>query len=294
MMSDLLPLECVVGSDFIENVVLYDRDDSPIRSYLGGETLAIELSTGDDQAPIPLTSSSVAWSDVTTGKLTITLTRADTATFTPGDYYLYLSITSAGIVLKRPIVLLTVIPAPGTATALSTYNSLDDMRRVASWIEHLTPSNPNTQANWSEARHQARIDIDTLIISRARVAFEDQLRRHPPVAVSDPITLTTGVDAGPDWGLSTIPDTSLRDHLDVIQGHLDNDYLIRDADMVEAAALLSVYRACRGQFGTARGTEVTYHMLGIQCRQTAMGLLRGWVARIDTDDDGVANIEIGR
>ncbi len=97
MMSDLLPLECVVGSDFIENVVLYDRDDSPIRSYLGGETLAIELSTGDDQAPIPLTSSSVAWSDVTTGKLTITLTRADTATFTPGDYYLYLSITSAGI-----------------------------------------------------------------------------------------------------------------------------------------------------------------------------------------------------
>lgn len=282
-------MEIVRGSSGSWTVTLLDDTATEITTYTGSETLDASVWPGDDVGE--LFAPTAAWLSSPAGTVTLSVSAAQSATLDPGSYSVSLSIDDTIVRVGR----LLVLPGPGgTADAPPTYGSLDGMKRKSG--ENIADLMETSDlGNGKELLAEGRRAVDREVLSRARSIVETQAERHAPVETSDPIEITTGVDAGPGWGASTVPDTSVRDQLDDFRGYLEDDLLMvatpEDRAAVDACEHLALAELFGRQTGQGDADE-KYRNLALRHRTLALRLLAGWTARIDTDSDGVADYEL--
>lgn len=251
-------------------------------AFTDSDTISAAVWRGDDQAT--LFAPEAEWITASLATVRISLSETDTDQ-TPGDYLCQLT---AGTT-KQLIGRIRITPSPGSGTAPVTICALSDMQTLAGdGLEELLES--NDQTNFGEARGQACKWTWRCVLSRARTLLEGQAERYAPIEEVDPIEPTDGVDHGPDYGPSTIPNTTLRDDLDDVRGWLTSGYLMADDELVQANAHYALYRVyARQRSGGDKDNE--YRTLAKWHFGEAKNLMAGITLRIDTNGDDVAERE---
>jgi hypothetical protein len=133
-------------------------------------------------------------------------------------------------------------------------------------------------------------DVWDQCLERARKILDDQAKRHGPILEVDAIEPTTGYDDGPAWGPSILPDTTIRDQLDTIEGHLTSGKLIKTDRYKRAVAFRAASLICQAQCGPDKDTP--YWSLRDRYQDQYIRTLAGLTFEIDTDTDGVADFTI--
>lgn len=280
-------LRVAAGTGAVYTLTIRDADGNPVTSYAGTETLAAKLWAGDSQTA--LATPSLAWASKDNGTVTLTLSAANTAQ-TAGVYQIRCTITDGGTAYEFYRAWLRIADSPGSDTAPAVYCSFDDMLDLAGELSEALLE-ASDQAGYAEQRAKARQWTDRTVIARAKDTIELQAERHAPVVTSQEAEITTGVDDGPEWGPSIYPDASVRDAVDVIRDALAADQLILDAEVVEANAAYALALVYGRQAGQTAG-GVSYQDLAGKWREHASRRMVAWVARFDTDSDGIADLEI--
>lgn len=289
-------ISATVGAARRVRFTLRDELGQPRTDYLDTDTLAASLWAGDDQAS--LFTPTVAWDDAEAGTLIYSHTAVQSALLTPGSTYtVMLSVTRSGTTAKTPLCRIAMVAAPGAATALTSYCTLDDMLRISGDLLS-SLSEDTDQSGYAEQRHEALEWTHETVLSRARAILERQAEAHLPVVIVDPITISSGVDGGPGWGPSIYPDTSIETQMELIRGYLDDGLLLTDAledrALVEANALYALYLVYdRQQSYGDKGEDTRYRKQAMEWKARARDKLLTWVARIDRDDDGEVILRIG-
>lgn len=139
-------LEIVQGTarDFV--LQIYNPDGTDATGFLSTDTLTSKVWGGQDQAV--LFSPSVSWLTLPSppphgydlGQYVISFNNADTATWLPAkyDYQVYLTRSGRTGEITGGGGNLQVLPSPGTATALPTYCTLQDMLGWCRWLQNLS------------------------------------------------------------------------------------------------------------------------------------------------------------
>lgn len=266
-------------------VQLRDSDGVAVTGkYTGTEVLALTIWAGDDRSPVPLTTSGVFWSDANAGTIHISIEQVDTSTLDSFTYLLNVHITDGGKVRKCFESWLKIEAAPGTAVAPNAYCTADRMKRFAGQIlDNL--QDESDQAGFAEQRAQASRWVDRTILARAKKVLSDQLQRHIPILVVDPIRPTYGVDAGPMFGASIYPETTLQGQMDTIRNYLGgtNSKLTliepEDSAIIDATALKAIAIVLDRQFGPT-GEDTPYQKLATKFHARAIDTLYSTKARI--------------
>ncbi len=283
---------------------LYATEDGSLAGVFDGtEAIAVAIWPGGSY-PILATASVAFWLDVASEppRIALALLPEDIALLASGTYRLRVTITPTG---ADPIDafdgLLALVDAPGATPLPRSYCSHADLLDVAPWLDDCEDLRANLPAAGLAARAAATRWLDRQILSRITRDLNIQARRHAPIVRVDPITPTSGWDAGPGSGPSILPDTTLRDQLSELRAALEAGQLMTGAtdpddldggSVVRIAAHYALWCMLRNQIGAPRETETTYQMFGKAARLEALRLMLGWTARIDTDADGVANFEV--
>lgn len=270
------------------------RSDGTVATDLtGSETWTWSIWAGDDQAPFA-TGSGTLQSPASAALLDITIAKSSIASLTPGIYRLQV-VKNPGtddVLVYDDSIKFT--SAPGSAAALGTYCTFNDLQIRQSWVASLLDI-ADAQTGFAEQRHRARKWLDSCVIARVNAILESQHSRHRAVLTVAPIVPTDGVDMGPTWGPSILPQTTIRDQVAVIQGYLDSDLLmVGDIDNGQAAditAWYSLYLIALPQSAGA-STDKDWSGWAAKCRSNAIRACAAWTALIDTDDDGVPNITV--
>ena len=238
-------------------------------------TLACSAWSGDDQAEA--FAPAAEWeTTASTGRVAITIDGDDTTDLAPGNYLIQLAITASGSTAIRRIATLRLLAAPGSAEALSTYATAEDMRRQCSWIEDLQTE--QDQLGFAEQRHEARMEFERLL----------QLHYRGPANGSRQTTLDHLLDGG--WSFRAGGDDA------TLQDWLDDDRLMLTGPTGEAIirwnALTAIALVLDDQVGS-KG-DSSYQELAALYRRLADNLARSLTPGIDTTDtpDGVADIWI--
>lgn len=286
-----------IGSTREYQLTLESPDGSSLAGkFTGAETFRARLWLGDDLAPAWDSNSAVAWIAYNIAKPTLKLTvpRSAIAGLKPALWYLSILINPGtdDIEVCEPGTTLELVPAAdGAGASLPAYTERDELLQYAPWLGEVVARDTRLRGDLSEQRNLARQWIDRTAIARARRILEAQADAHEPVLAVDPIEPADGVDAGPAYGPSVYPDTTVRDQLRAIQGHLDADRLILDTGVREAAARYAVSLTCEALLG--RGPDESgYQQTAARNRTLAMHRLAGTPLRIDTNGDGVAEMEL--
>jgi hypothetical protein len=158
---ELTPL--VIGTSRDYTLEVYRNDGTPYAAgttpFDGTETLVANLGLGVDQPA--LFQPAVAWIDYTIAQFQVSFQDADTAGFTPGEYVLQATANKSGRTANLFVGYLPLQQITGTATAPTTYGSLDDMRIYCAWIDRL--QHPSLRAQFVRERHRARSWYDQLM-----------------------------------------------------------------------------------------------------------------------------------
>jgi hypothetical protein len=286
----MLTFSVVAGNDLIEIVRLRDRSGNAVTSYTDAATLELRLNRGDDQAAIALSDDSTAeWATAGEGTVRITLAAADTATLEAGDYDGFLTVIASGVRAggRGPLFQLRVEAQPGSASAPRSYVGRDDLTSLASgWVDDLMNFDVD-ETNFAEQRREASRWLDEQIMARAERDLDDQRMAHSSVVEVDAIVPTSGVDYGPGWGRSVLPDTTTEAQLAAIQARLDDDGLVLDSRGKRIVARMALHFILAPQLGEKDKTP--YQQLAAMHRATAIRELAGWVARVygatESEDD---------
>jgi hypothetical protein len=230
-----------------------DQNGDWITTYTGAESVSGVVWAGDDRAS--LFSPTVAWQSPfvsATPRIVVSVSAGQSAQ-SPGRYRLRLTV--AGVI--RDVGYIQVNAAPGATAAPKTYCTYDEMRIYGgSWLEDLQTK--ADQIGFAEQRARARAIIDEAIVTKA--------------------TATSFGGAG-----STYITERTR-----IQGFLDGDKLTQTSQLKEIAARLSLALIAGGQVGSDKAgvymEQAAYH------QALADTMLRRFVAMIDTNNDGTADI----
>lgn len=193
--------------------------------------------------------------------------------------------TAAGHTLEGWRGQLQLADSPGTGAAPKVYCTRRDMTAVAGWIDRVQDLDADL-GGFASQRGQARQTIDETVMARYRSILDDQVRRHGPLSSTPPIVPTSGVDAGPYWGPSAIPDVDMQAQIEGLAATLAADTptvptLRLDARLTRIAALLAVAIVCDQQLGeAAEGTS--YQALARKYRQRALTQLYGCEFKVNT------------
>jgi hypothetical protein len=184
--------------------------------------------------------------------------------------------------------------SPGAVALPRVYCTLADLLAECSWVERVEELKDARAANFLPEIAQASRWVEDQAMARWRRANVDQARRHGPVLCVAPIVVTEGVDAGPWWGDSAIPDTTLRTAEDAFAALLDSAGLMQGhpADrgkLARVVALEALALSLDDQVGPVPGTETTMQAMAGQYRKRRARLMPGLVLRVDSDADGVAD-----
>jgi len=293
-------LEAIRGADRAWKLTLIGGDGVALTSFAGTETLASSCWTGDDQEAS--FSPTATWIDASEGTIRLSVAGSQTTDLSPGTYNLQLSITSGGVTVKQNLPGLRILPSPGTAEPPATYCTLDDLRRVAAWVDQLQDLDTD-QTGFAEQRAIAWQWLVLQVMARFRRIQSGQARLGSSWAALDAefdssSTTTLGYDSGPGSGPSSVPDATIRTAETTLLGYLDDGLLMTADDSPDRGlsrrimAHYAMAEICQPQIGNAPGSETSYQLLATQFRNRAIGMLGGWRARIDTASDGTVGLEL--
>jgi hypothetical protein len=241
----------------------YFHDDPILNVYDGSETLALEIYTGDVEAPASLPNSFVEWIDPPAATLRAVITCP--VDLTPTVYRPIITLSDVGETYDAFECYLEVLGAPTVATEpLPTYCSYQDCANVCPWIADLIASNPGMQSDLAEQRNEAREWWDSL------------LQRHSPRSsgLFDP-----NIGAGYGLGRNSW-----------LQDELDANHLIVTRPIRRANALYAISLLLECQVGSRDKTS--YQVLAHQYRAAADDRAKMIAAEIDTNDDGAGDVVI--
>lgn len=154
-------------------VTLRGSDGLPLTGvYAGTETLAARVWPGDDQA-VSFTPAA-AWLSASDGTVDLSVTGAQTAGVSPGEYRLQVRITDGGSTYSAFEATLAIAAAPGAGTAPAVYCTLDDLHRYGRHAL-LELQDQNDQAGWAEQRAEARQWFEDVLHACDRGANETGL-----------------------------------------------------------------------------------------------------------------------
>lgn len=255
-----------------------------VNTYAGTETFDVDLWHGDDAEEVTLTTSAAVWDDADAGTVSLTLTAADTVNLAPPGYWLRLWLLDGSDRVVAFQDWLPIEPTAAQGEPLRVYGSFAAMVDEFPGVVNIIAQAPTLKADLSDLRHKAALWLDRQVMARLRRDLTRQAERSSSITTADPIEPTTGIDRGPLWGPSTIPDTTLRDQLATLQGHLDADLVMRDdtlEDIATAKALAYLF--------AQQGTPEYASQSGLYARRAAR-MLAGYTVAIDTDDDDAADL----
>ena len=253
---------------------------SLLGAFDGAETFSAKLWAGDDRTPAATLAA--AWdpdlannpAGVAKPRVRLTIASAAIAGCTPGTYFLQVLINPGtdDVPVLPDGSTYELTAAPGTGTVGTAYCTLDQCRKFVPWIDQAIARHPAVQLDLAELRYEARCWVDEIALARARRILERQAARHDPVAWVDPITPTSGVDFGPDWGVSVYPDTTLRSQLEAIADALEADRLTTSSAVVRAACWRTAYLVCDPLLGEAE-KGMTWARLAAKAQVAAVRIL---------------------
>lgn len=283
-------MDLVQGADGIWGVVLKRPDGAVETGFTEDADLAGAVWIGGDQES--LVTPTLTWIDADAGSLKLEISAAQSASLSPGRYYVKISVTASGktstlVSGQNTLEWLDIAAAPGEAEPLRSYISLDDLTLIDPPVEILELAGRDltkfTRQGWAASRW-----LDGVVIDRARNTLALQLERHDAVTWVEGSTISAGVDAGPGWGPSIYADADVDAQLTTIQTALDDDGLIIDdspsgvqARMI--AASYALYLILRYQVGQTNQTP--YQVLANGFHRAANRSLVSWDARVDLGED---------
>ena len=278
-----------VGAPYSRAIRLRGPSGAEVTTLAGSEPLSCRLWAGDGTAPTATPSAAWVRADASGAVLRVTLAPADTAGLEPGTYRLRVDVTTSGQAVPCYDGSIRLTEAPGTRPAPLVYCTRRDLADEADWVEDLFDSEEG-MAGFLDKRALASRWVDRQAMARVARTLRSQAARHAPVVSLDPIVPASGVDGGPDWGPSTIPDTTLRSQEDAFRALLDAGALILDAPTARLTALYALHLICRNRPGKAG--ESAYRDMAPQYQRSAARMLPGVVFRLDADGDGLADYEL--
>jgi hypothetical protein len=272
---ELTPLVIGTSRDYNLQVpkadgTLYTSGTTP---FDGTETLSATVGLGLDQ-PAILTPS-VAWGSSGAGWQTATFVVAfnnadTTASLTPpGEYVLQVKAAKSGRTATLFTGYLPILQVGGTATALPTYCSLDDMRVYFADIDKL--EHPSRRAQFVKERNRARTWFDLLLQRHFRASGYGISTIGYPIGGIGPYR-TGGTNT---W----------------LQQQLDADYLMVSDDIRECLAKKALGFTLEYQFGGQQ--ETSYQEMAAAFHAEAdMYLAPMITAGIDINQDGWPDLVI--
>lgn len=267
--------------------------------FSGAETFSAKLWPGGGYAV--LATLTAAWDpdaalapNPAIAKPIILLTVATTAVaaIAPGLYEVQVIINPSTDHIEGWSGTIRLTTPPGVIALPQQYAARADMEDQYPALAALDGL-PGHPLNFVRELKLATEMVNRELMGRAERDFRDQLRRHGPILEVTPFSPTTGVDGGPEWGPSTIPDTSLRNDLLVIRAALDAGALLYASYLDggqtrRITALLALHLLFRNQFAQ-KAEDTPYQALAKRFRADAIRAMMAWTAYLDIDADAVAD-----
>lgn len=227
-------------------------------TFDGSETFSAVLWAGDNRAPAATLLAewdpSLAGNPATVAhpRVRLTVSKDAVGSCTPGTYYLQVLLDPDGQAI--PILpegsTYELSPGPGSGVIGTSYVTLDQCKRFTPWLAQAFAKDPTLQADLAEQLYEARCWVDEVAMARARRILEKQMTRHEPVVTVAPVTISSGVDFGPEWGVSIYPDTTLEAQLEGIADALAADGMVIDSAVRRATAYRTAFLVCDPLYGT--------------------------------------------
>lgn len=254
---------------------------TPVTGFLSSDVLTARVWIGEDQ-PI-LFSPSVAWIDASIAKFQLFLSAGNTATLTPGTYYVQILATRGSSVIKLFDESILITPAPGTATALTSYCTYRDMQRFAPWVSRL--QSQSDLAGFAQERQDARN------------WFDDLLQRHfrggsglsPDLYFIPGIAFMGGM-GGYGGGYLVPYRPGIRSKQ--LQDWLDADRLDVTSEVIKANAAYAIAQVAKAQIVPGNDKSSAYSSFYAHFEAMAEHTAQLITAELDSDGDGTNDTAI--
>lgn len=275
-----LNLDLQIGTSYDWQLQALNPDDSvPTDQFEDSDTLLAQLWQGSQD--IALATPAITWISSANAQYQISFNNADTLSLTIGVYYVMATATrggrSASLIPKGSTVTLT--PAPGSTTSPPVYNTIEDMRDIAGWIDEV--QGPNYQTGFLAQCAKARRWLDENILRNYRGGNVELLGYHGLALDS--------------WYTGGTRRTSLRNPF--ILGLLQQNMLIVTDRTIEICAYYALSLVCESMIMKS-GTAAQYLGLAARYRAEAQRLLACYTAELsvngalDYNGNLIANIPI--
>jgi hypothetical protein len=256
------------------------RNGAPYTLFVLANTLTVELWSGENQAVIS-PGLSVVWNTPSAGTFDLTAPGTSTSGLTPGTYFVL--VTAAVGTGQRAAWsgMMKLRPSPGSAIALTTYCTDQDMREVYPQIDtFLSDAN---MTGFLRERNGAKSDFDLFLIERydPRPGFN---RRRS--MVYDPVQ---GFDI---QDTITVPPTPA-----LIRSSLAAGGLIRSAPDDRIVARICAKLAVAEVLGSKDASDRRsnpFVQASLEFRADAMEKMRAYRAFVDVNNDSIAEVLIDR
>jgi len=276
-------LEAVCGQAYSATLGLRQANGTAVTTWTSAATLTLSAWQGETYAAAFVPTG--AWVSAPSGIFMLSIAAGDTTLVPMGDYLIRLSVDGGP---NQPIVTLRLLDTQGTTVLPRMYGSLKGMVRECSWIQEVESLKDSQANNFIPELDQASREAESIAISREIRVLRDQARRHTPVLYVTPIVPTTGYDAGPEWGDSAIPDTTIQGTLSTFADAIDSvglmtTYPADRGGLVKWTNLYALYLALDDQVGTVPNTDTSIQSLAMKYLKRANILMAGLTLRVDLD-----------
>lgn len=227
-------------------------------------------------------------------RVLVSFAAADTASLAPGLYQVLGWVVADGRTRELFSAPLEILPGGGSDASPRVYCQGPDLGNYGGgrWFRQLQTLESD-KTDFLAERGRAADWVHEQILAEFRAKQLDHKRRGGPLVNFAPIFAGVGYDQGPDWGPSAQPDYVIQTAENAMRGYLAAGNLISAGDtrLAEMTARYALYLLADRQPGLAE-KGISWDLVARKFRDQAIGLLVGWVARIDTDGDGIANFEL--
>lgn len=254
-------LSVVKGTRREFTLSILDTDGNPVTSFTSAATPSASIWSGGSTSS--LATPLVEWIDPTAGTLRLTLFSTDLSALDVQPYPIRVTLLHSGYTLEVWRGWIDVQPEPGASTVLPTYC---DFRHLVDyggeWVKRLVVT--SSYSGFQRERARARSTLDDWILARWR----------PDYALSV-FDLTVYGSLGALEG----PDKTIRDYLDA------NNLIVTDK-VREITARLALSYVCE------TANEDDMRARGVAHYRRASAIAKTYVAQLDTNADGAADISI--